>query len=115
MSELAHVEIEPGDEAWTVYVRGEIDISNAARLLATIEERMSNDTPAVTVDLSATTYLDSAGVQMLFVLAERLRDRRHPVRVIVPERSPIRAVLELTGLPTFVPMESGSTPVESNP
>jgi anti-anti-sigma factor len=108
MSELAHVEIEPGDQAWTVRLRGEVDISNAAGVLATIEDLVSNDTPAVTVDLSATSYLDSAGVQMLFVLAERLRDRRHAVRVIVPESSPIRAVLELTGLPTCVPMESGT-------
>jgi anti-anti-sigma factor len=115
MSELAHVEVEPGEQAWTVHVRGEVDISNAARLLATIEERMSNDTPAVRLDLSATTYLDSAGVQMLFVLAERLRDRRHPVSVVLPERSPIRAVLELTGLPKFVPMETGATTVDSTP
>jgi anti-anti-sigma factor len=106
MSELARVEVEPGEEACVVRVRGEVDISNASHLLATIEDALTNETPALTLDLTGTTYLDSAGVQLLFVLAERLKDRRHQLRLIVPEQSPVRAVLELTGLPKLVPMHT---------
>src|SRR5437870_4775434 len=106
MTELARVEVDPVDEGCVVRVRGEVDISNARRLLADIEDAVSNETAAVTLDLTGTTYLDSAGVQLLFVLAERLKDRRHQLRLIVPEGSPVRALLELTGLPKLVPMEA---------
>jgi anti-anti-sigma factor len=107
MSELARVEVEPGEETCVVRVRGEVDISNAQRLLREIEDALTNETPTLTVDLSGTTYLDSAGVQILFVLAERLKDRRHQLRLVVPEGSPVRSVLELTGLETLVRMETG--------
>jgi anti-anti-sigma factor len=107
MSELARVEVEPGEEACVVHIRGEVDISNARRLLAAIEDALTNETPTLTLDLSGTTYLDSAGVQILFVLAERLKDRRHQLRLVVPEESPVRSVLELTGLEKLVRMETG--------
>jgi anti-anti-sigma factor len=113
MSELARVEVEHGDEACVVHVRGEIDISNAPRLLATIEDALPNETPVLTLDLTGTTYLDSAGVQLLFVLAERLKDRRHQLRLVVPEESPVRAVLELTGLPKLVRMDTGPDATEA--
>jgi anti-anti-sigma factor len=106
MTELARIDVEPGDGACVVHVRGEVDISNAPRLLAAIEDALTNETPALTLDLTGTSYLDSAGVQLLFVLAERLKDRRHQLRLIVPEQSPVRALLELTGLPKLVPMDT---------
>jgi anti-anti-sigma factor len=113
MSELARVDVEPGESMCVVRVRGEVDISNARRLLAAIEDALSNDTPTLTLDLTGTTYLDSAGVQILFVLAERLKDRRHHLRLVVPEESPVRAVLELTGLEKLVRMESDPSATEA--
>jgi anti-anti-sigma factor len=113
MSELAHVEVESREATCVVRVRGEVDISNASRLLATIEDALTNDTPTLILDLSGTTYLDSAGVQIVFVLAERLKDRRHHFRLIVPEGSPVRAVLELTGLEKLVRIESESSAAEA--
>jgi anti-anti-sigma factor len=113
MSELARVDVEPGEETCVVHVRGEVDISNARRLLREIEDALTNETPTLTLDLSGTTYLDSAGVQILFVLAERLKDRRHQLRLVVPEGSPVRAVLELTGLEKLVRMETGPDAAEA--
>jgi anti-anti-sigma factor len=113
MSELARVEVEPGEETCVVHVRGEVDISNARRLLAAIEDALTNETPTLILDLSGTTYLDSAGVQILFVLAERLKDRRHRLRLVVPEESPVRAVLELTGLEKMVRMEASPGAAEA--
>ena len=107
MSELAHLEVEEDGEVCLVRIRGEVDISNAPRLLTAIENAVGNNTRILALDLGGTTYLDSAGVQLLFVLAERLRDRRHTLRLIVPAAAPIRVVLELTGLPMLVPLEAG--------
>ncbi len=106
MSELGRVEVEQRGELCLVHIRGEVDISNARELSATVEAAIPNANPRVAIDLTETTYLDSAGVQLLFVLADRLRVRRHELRLIVPQDSPIRAVLELTRLPKVVPMEA---------
>jgi anti-anti-sigma factor len=107
MSELARVEVELGDELCVVRVRGEVDISNAQLLLVDIAAAVPNGVPTLALDLSGTTYLDSAGVQLLFLLAERLKDRRHTLRLIVPKDAPIRSVLEMTGLQRLVPLEAG--------
>jgi anti-anti-sigma factor len=107
MSELARVEVEPTEDGCLVRIRGEVDISNAPLLLSAIEQEVPNSSPTMILDLSGTTYLDSAGVQLLFVLAQRLRDRRHTLRIIVPRQAPIRSLLEMTGLPILVPLEDG--------
>ena len=106
MSELGRVEVEQRGDLCLVHIRGEVDISNARELSAAVEAAIPNANPQVAIDLTETTYLDSAGVQLLFVLADRLRVRRHELRLIVPQDSPIRAVLELTRLAKLVPMEA---------
>jgi anti-anti-sigma factor len=106
VSELGRVEVEQRGELCLVHIRGEVDISNARELSAAVEAAIPNGNPRVAIDLTETTYLDSAGVQLLFVLADRLRVRRHELRVIVPQDSPIRAVLELTRLSKLVPIEA---------
>ena len=47
------------------------------------------------MDLTQTTYIDSTGVELLFELARRLSARRQHFRVVVPEGTGIRKVLEL--------------------
>jgi len=105
VSGLAHVDAERRGDLCVLHIRGEVDISNARDLAIEIEAAILNGTPRIAIDLAETTYLDSAGVQLLFLLADRLKVRRHELRLIVPEGSPIRAVLELTNLPKIVPME----------
>jgi anti-anti-sigma factor len=98
MSGLARLDAAHRDLTLVLRVRGEVDVSNARELAAEIEAAVPNDAPSVAVDLTDTTYLDSAGVQLLFRLAQRLRSRRQALAVIVPAASAIRAVLELTAL-----------------
>jgi anti-anti-sigma factor len=88
---------------------GEVDISNARALSEAIEGAVGNDATTVLVDLAQTTYLDSAGVHLLIQLSERLKSRRHELRIVVPEGAPVRAVLELSGLAKVIPLESRPT------
>jgi len=104
VSELARVDVEARGEECVVRLRGEIDMSNARELASEVEAAIPNGALRIDIDLTEITYLDSAGVQLLFVLADRLGIRRHELRVIVPKESPVRAVLELTSLPKLVPM-----------
>ena len=98
MTDLARVEI---DSDQVVTVTGEIDLSNAARVRDAIGAALP-DLPVVCVDLSGTEYLDSAGIAMLFRLSERLSYNRQELRLVVPPRGPIRAMIRLTRLDQVV-------------
>lgn len=121
MSELATVRIEerrdgPADgaverehrvEEHRVSVAGEIDLSNARDVLDAITRAVPEEARRVVVDLGAVGYLDSAAISMLFRLAATLTRRRQELRLVVPDSSPVRAVLRLTSLDRVVPVVSG--------
>jgi anti-anti-sigma factor len=56
------------------------------------------------VDLSAVTYLDSAGINLLFALGDKLRGRQQHLAVVVRDASPIARMLQITGLGLRVPV-----------
>jgi anti-anti-sigma factor len=104
VSELARLEVEHVGDRWILKVTGEIDISNAPGVAASVEDLIPNGADTLVIDLSGTTYLDSAGVHLLFVLTQRLQTRRQSLLLVVPRTAPIRAVLELTGLTRIIPV-----------
>lgn len=106
MSDLAWIEIADVEGARLVRVSGEIDLSNARAVMDAIGAAALEDVTVVIVDLSGLTYLDSAGIAMLFHLAERLGYGRQELRLVVPEESPIRAALELTNVPAVIPVQT---------
>jgi len=55
------------------------------------------------LDLSEATYIDSAGIHLLFRLGGRLTRRRQQLRVVVPDGAPIRKIVTLAGLGWTVP------------
>jgi anti-anti-sigma factor len=89
-----------------VRVHWEIDLSNAHEVSSEISGVMGQEAQRLVVDLSDITYLDSAGVALLLRLAERLRFRRRQLHLVVPRGSPVRRVLDFTGLPRVIPLES---------
>ena len=90
MTASMEVRVEPGPgEAPTVLVSGEIDLSNIDRFRAALDE----DSPSLVVDLSGVTYIDSAGVAVLFS-----RAARGPLEIWYEEQSVVRALIEVTRL-----------------
>src|SRR4051812_5133930 len=73
---------------------GEIDLANAAEIERDVVEQTSR-AAAVLVDLSAVSFLDSAGVRLLDRLVEHCLGRDVPVRVLVPAGSALRTTLRL--------------------
>lgn len=98
MSELARIETRRSGPAQVVDVVGELDLSNSQELADAVARDVPDEVTLVVLDLSGTTYVDSATIATLFRLSARLRDRRQELRLVVPTDSPIRAVLELTRL-----------------
>jgi anti-anti-sigma factor len=111
VTEIARVEVGQLDGAHLVRVSGEIDLSNARAVMGAIGEGVPHDVTLVVVDLSGTAYLDSAGIAMIFRLAERLGNSRQQLHLVVPRDAPIRAVLELTKLTEVIPVREALTEI----
>jgi anti-anti-sigma factor len=97
MSDLASFSLRHGGDVVVAAVAGEIDISNADGLERAISEEVSNDAAGLVVDLAGLSFMDSSGVHMLFALADRLRYRDQRFALVLPDTSPPRRVLELSG------------------
>ena len=82
----------------TILLSGEIDISNAAHLARALKGAVSNLDHELILDLSQVTYVDSAGIRVMFDLARSLRDHQQRLVLAVPEGSIVRRSLTLAGL-----------------
>jgi anti-sigma B factor antagonist len=98
MKPLAQLDVQHEADALIAVVEGEIDISNASELEAALSASLANDALGIVLDLSRTTYIDSAGVHLLFGLGARLTRRRQQLRLVLGDDSPIARVLKLTGV-----------------
>jgi anti-sigma B factor antagonist len=98
MTELAEVHEEWRDDTPVGRVRGEIDASNATMIGVHLRALVANRAFGLVVDLTATTYIDSAGINMLFVLGDELRARQQKLRLVVGPATPIARMLAVTGL-----------------
>ena len=106
MSMLARIESEWHDEVPVVRLEGEIDASNVDDVGNRLRSIVSNRSVALIVDLTATTYVDSAGINLLFALAEELRGRQQRLAVVVADGSPIARMIALTGLDRAVSLHA---------
>ncbi|MGH3874786.1 MAG: STAS domain-containing protein [Pseudonocardiaceae bacterium] len=104
----AKVESSAADGSMRIIVSGEIDLANAAAVEDEIRDAVSGPPAAVSVDLTAVTYLDSAGVRILFALASRLQALRVMLELVVPLDSPTRRLIELSGFESLVALRPAS-------
>jgi anti-sigma B factor antagonist len=103
MTELAEVHEEWRDDTPIGRVDGEIDASNATMVGIRLRALVANHAFGLVVDLTATTYIDSAGINMLFVLGDELRARQQQLRLVVGPTTPIARMLAVTGLDRTYP------------
>jgi anti-sigma B factor antagonist len=79
-------------------IQGEVDASNVAWLETRLHALLDNQDHGLIIDLAGTTYLDSAGIALLFGMAAALRQHQQELRLVVVDESAIARMLALTGL-----------------
>jgi len=77
---------------------GEVDISHAPMLRDRLHRAVDNRQDGLVVDLTETTYLDSAVVNLLFELAESLATHQLRLAVVVPGGGLVERVLDIVNL-----------------
>jgi anti-anti-sigma factor len=92
------------EDAVRIVVGGEIDLLNASAVERQILGAISNQLTEVTLDLTALTYIGSAGLRVLFTLGTRLQTLQIALELLVPTESPIRKMIELSGVAAAIPV-----------
>lgn len=106
MNPLATIAEERRGDTAVARVNGEIDASNTLWLGTRLRALVSNHSDGLVVDLSETTYLDSAGIALFFDLGAELRRHLLHLQLVMPEGSPIARMAALTGLDSVVPVHA---------
>lgn len=75
----------------------EIDITNAAGLRAAVSEAAGSGSALVIVDMSGTTFCDSAGLNALVAMDRRARAEGGEMRLVIVAEAILR-VVALTGV-----------------
>lgn len=109
MSDLAGLRFDHVEGVLVVTIGGEVDLSNADDLMASVADAIGPADEGAVLDLSDTRYLDSSGVRAVFDLAGRLQARRQQLRLVVADDAIVRRVLVLTKLDAAVPLHRSVT------
>jgi anti-anti-sigma factor len=109
MPELAKLSVETEGDVELARVAGEVDASNVDDLTARLLDALSNETRAVILDLSDTSYIDSSGISLIFDTAARMKNRRQELRLVVPPNSFVGEVLAAVSMADSVPIDPDLT------
>jgi len=101
---LADVAIHRHGDVPVAEIKGEVDMSNAAELALAMQRAVEQKASGLVIDLSGTSYLDSAGLHFIFDLGKRLRDRGQRLVLVVPEESALNRLLNLVKVDSLAPM-----------
>ncbi len=91
------ITIDVRDSVVVAAISGEIDMANTAAIEQSIAISVKSEHLGFVIDLSEVTYLDSAGIRMLYHLDERASGRQQQVAVVIPSGSAINRTLEAAG------------------
>ncbi len=102
--ELASLTVEEDEPAVVTQLEGEVDASNAEHVGEHALAQVTNEAIGLVLDLTSVRYVDSAGIEMLFGLRDRLERRRQRLALVVPDDAPIMQMLVLSAVQQLVPV-----------
>jgi anti-anti-sigma factor len=85
---------------------GDIDLGNISQFVRMIEEAAGKTQGLVVVVLDRVSYFDSQGVRALLKAQQRLATSRRKLAIVVPRSSPVRRLLDISGLQAALPIFS---------
>ena len=92
------IELQHHDGVPVACLAGELDLTRAAAMRIDLLRAVTNQDHGLVIDLRDATYIDSAGVNVIFELAERLSARQQRLAAVVPDRAIIERVIALVNL-----------------
>ena len=97
------VRVEPDGEELLVRAFGELDLSNAKTLEAELRRAIGGDAPGVVLDLSGVTFIDSAGLRVLLLMAKHSLQNGGRL-CLLRGSEPVDRVIEVGGVESSLPL-----------
>jgi anti-anti-sigma factor len=82
----------------------EVEITQTPSLRGQLVQAVENRDLGLVIDLTATKYLDSSGVNMLFELGEGLAARQLQMAVVIPQGGLVERVVSIVDLGSAMPI-----------
>ena len=98
------------EDAVTLEVDGELDMATGETLKHAVHGVLEQGAMKVRIDLTRTTFVDSAGLAALVRAAREVRERRGEVHVHSPRGSEARVFIELSGTQSIVGLSEDPPP-----
>jgi len=97
MPDELHVVVTETVRAWSVVVRGEIDMETAEQLERVLDEVIAKGALLVTLDLEEVDFLDSSGLRVILGASQKLSAQDGQL-LLEGASSAVERVLEVTGM-----------------
>jgi anti-anti-sigma factor len=106
MTSVIRVREERLDGTVIAALDGELDASSVGEVAVKLRRLVENQAHRLLVDLAAVSYLDSAGINLLFAVGGELRARQQELHLVVVPGSPIARTLAIVGADRAFPMHA---------
>lgn len=91
------IDSEQSGTGTVIKLAGELDGATARSVLDSFERAAANADAGLVIDLSAVTFIDSAGLRAIIMIQQRADERGLPLSVVAPP-APLLELLDVTGL-----------------
>jgi anti-anti-sigma factor len=92
------------DTTLVIALDGELDAASVGEVAVKLRRLVENQAVRLVVDLERVSYLDSAGINLLFAVAGELAARQQQLHLIVVPGSPIERTLTIVGADRAFPV-----------
>ncbi len=93
--------VEKTEQYSVVKVEGRIDASNSGELQSFVATLIDNGVESLLLDFAKVPYISSAGLQVLLMVAKKLRGGKKRFVLCYPQEN-VREVLDLTGFSNII-------------
>lgn len=83
--------------------RGDVDLAVTPMMQSKTLAAVRNTDSGLVLDLSAVTYIDSAGLRSLIRMRILLEARQQRLVLVLPEESTLQRTIQIGGVPRMVP------------
>ena len=91
------------DDVLIAEARGSVDGTNAAEFEKTLSDAVSENDRAMIIDLEQLTYISSAGLRVILLIAKAMR-RHNGKLAMCSLQGPIREVFHISGFDKIIPV-----------
>lgn len=106
------IEIQPStsDQVTRLDLTGELDLAGTDSVEEAVEAALASGASEILLDLTGTTFIDSAGVNVLLSAQRRTNTGGATFRLISPRGSESRLLIDLAGLAKLLNLETEPEP-----